>query len=175
MSLSSSNENSGDSRTSYYATQQQAHMQYQIHQQQLQLQHQIQQQQQQQVYNNTSSRYPNQNHYQHPPLTSIFPSIYSDTNNYMSNTQIGLMSAPNQLPINSSNSYSSVQRQIQQDWNNREYIAVILSNIKKLTDFLNTFELSCRSKLANLDEKLTKLEKQIDFVEAKVTKGETLN
>jgi uncharacterized protein len=71
--------------------------------------------------------------------------------------------------------YSSVQKQIQQDWSNREYIEVIISNIKKLTDFLNSFELSCRSKLAMLDEKLTKLEHQIDFVEAKVTKGETLN
>ncbi len=71
--------------------------------------------------------------------------------------------------------YSSVQRQIQQDWSNREYIEVVTSNIKKLTDFLNSFELSCRSKLAILDEKLTKLERQIDFVEAKVTKGETLN
>ena len=70
---------------------------------------------------------------------------------------------------------SSVQRQIQQDWSNREYIEVIISNIKKLTDFLNSFELSCRSKMAMLDEKLTKLERQIDFVEAKVTKGETLN
>lgn len=71
--------------------------------------------------------------------------------------------------------FSSVQRQIQQDWSNREYIEVILSNIKKITDFLNTFDLSCRSKLAMLDEKLTKLEREIDFVEARVTKGETLN
>lgn len=78
--------------------------------------------------------------------------------------------------LNSTNSqYSSVQKQIQQDWSNREYIEVIISNIKKLTDFLNSFELSCRSKLAILDEKLSKLEHQIDFVEAKVTKGETLN
>ena len=73
------------------------------------------------------------------------------------------------------NNYSCVQKQIQQDWSNREYIEVIISNIKKLTDFLNSFELSCKSKLAMLDEKLTKLERQIDFVEAKVTKGETLN
>lgn len=71
--------------------------------------------------------------------------------------------------------YSSVQKQIQQDWSNREYIEVIVSNIKKLTDFLNTFELSCRSKMAILDEKLTKLERQIDFAEAKVSKGEPLN
>ena len=76
---------------------------------------------------------------------------------------------------NNPSQYSSVQRQIQQDWSNREYIEVIVSNIKKLTDFLNTFELSCRSKMAILDEKLTKLERQIDYVEAKVSKGEPLN
>ena len=73
------------------------------------------------------------------------------------------------------NIYSSVQRQIQQDWTNREYIEVIVSNIKKITDFLNSFELSCRSKMAILDEELNKLERKIDFVEAKVTKGDTLN
>jgi uncharacterized protein len=77
--------------------------------------------------------------------------------------------------VQSGSHYSTVQKQIQQDWSNREYIEVIISNIKKLTDFLNSFELSCKSKLAMLDEKLTKLERQIDFVEAKVTKGETLN
>ena len=85
------------------------------------------------------------------------------------------MSSQSSAPMPLMGNYSSVQRQIQQDWSNREYIEVITSNIKKLTDFLNTFELSCRSKMAMLDEKLTKLERQIDFVEAKVTKGETLN
>lgn len=168
-SLSSSNENSGDSRSSYYASQQHAQMQFHLHHQQQLL---IQQHQQQQALNFTAPRYTNQGHYQHPHLSNIFPNICAEAN-YMSNNQLGLMSGINQ--VSSPNSYSSVQRQIQQDWNNREYTAVILSNIKKLTDFLNTFELSCRSKLATLDEKLTKLERQIDFVEARVTKGETLN
>ncbi len=85
------------------------------------------------------------------------------------------MSSQASTPLGMNSNCSSIQRQIQQDWSNREYIEDITSNIKKLTDFLNTFELSCRSKMAMLDEKLTKLERQIDFVEAKVTKGETLN
>lgn len=34
---------------------------------------------------------------------------------------------------------SQVQRQIQQDWANREYIEVITTSIKKITDFLNSF------------------------------------
>uniref|UniRef100_A0A2S2R7G4 Putative tubulin polyglutamylase TTLL1 n=1 Tax=Sipha flava TaxID=143950 RepID=A0A2S2R7G4_9HEMI len=33
-----------------------------------------------------------------------------------------------------------VQKQIQQDWANREYIEVITGSIKKITDFLNSFE-----------------------------------
>ena len=76
----------------------------------------------------------------------------------------GSISAASSSGIGGGGHFSSVQRQIQQDWSNREYIEDILSNIKKITDFLNTFDLSCRSKLAILDEKLTKLEREIDFV-----------
>ncbi|KAB0359304.1 hypothetical protein FD755_009842 [Muntiacus reevesi] len=35
-----------------------------------------------------------------------------------------------------------VQREIHQDWANREYIEVITSSIKKIADFLNSFVLS---------------------------------
>ena len=145
--------------------------------------------------NTTSQNSSSHQHYQHPSIATVFPSIYADS--LMSNNQEASMiagagasnsslisgtgsvsGASNSIQGGASlmgNSYSSVQKQIQQDWSNREYIEVIISNIKKLTDFLNSFELSCKSKLAMLDEKLTKLERQIDFVEAKVTKGETLN
>ncbi|KAJ3650246.1 hypothetical protein Zmor_021944 [Zophobas morio] len=68
----------------------------------------------------------------------------------------------------------TVPKPIQQDWVNREYIEVITVSIKKITDFLNSFDLSCRSKLAVLNEKLTTLERKIDYLEACVTKGETL-
>jgi hypothetical protein len=38
----------------------------------------------------------------------------------------------------------TIQKQIQQDWANREYIEVITGSIKKITDFLNSFgELIC--------------------------------
>lgn len=33
----------------------------------------------------------------------------------------------------------AIQKQIQQDWANREYIEVITGSIKKITDFLNSF------------------------------------
>lgn len=86
----------------------------------------------------------------------------------------------------------AVQKQIQQDWVNREYIEIITISIKKITDFLNSFgklhkkcvttninksstflDLSCRSKLAGLNEKLTILERKIDYLEACVSKIKT--
>lgn len=33
----------------------------------------------------------------------------------------------------------AVQKQIHQDWANREYIEVITASIKRITDFLNSF------------------------------------
>ena len=65
---------------------------------------------------------------------------------------------------------SSVQNQIQQDWNNREFIEVITSSIKKITEFLNTFDMSARSRLAVLNQKLTKLERQVEYIEAQISK-----
>jgi len=68
-----------------------------------------------------------------------------------------------------------IQRQIQKDWANREYVEIITSSIKKITEFLNGFDLSCRSRLAVLNEKLTSLERRIEYIEARVTMGETVN
>ncbi|CAI5780677.1 protein BRICK1 [Podarcis lilfordi] len=67
-----------------------------------------------------------------------------------------------------------VQHKIHQDWANREYIEVTTSSIKKIADFLNSFDMSCRSHLAMLNEKLTVLERWIGYIETRVTKGETL-
>ncbi|XP_023234297.1 protein BRICK1 [Centruroides vittatus] len=68
----------------------------------------------------------------------------------------------------------AIQKQIQQDWANREYVEIITVSIKKIADFLNSFDMSCRSRLATLNEKLTSLERKIEYLEARVTKGETL-
>ena len=69
---------------------------------------------------------------------------------------------------------SSVQSQIQQDWNNREFVEVIASSIKKIAEFLNAFDLSARSRLAVLNQKLTRLERQVEYIEARVTKWRTI-
>ena len=66
---------------------------------------------------------------------------------------------------------SSVQSQIQQDWNNREFVETITSSIKKISEFLNAFDLSARSRLAMLNQKLTHLERQVDYIEARISKG----
>lgn len=70
---------------------------------------------------------------------------------------------------------SSVQSQIQQDWNNREFVEVIASSIKKIAEFLNAFDLSARSRLALLNQKLTHLERQVEYIEARVTKWTVLH
>ncbi|KAK8723507.1 hypothetical protein OTU49_011746, partial [Cherax quadricarinatus] len=84
---------------------------------------------------------------------------------FSKSTTINRMSARNQV----------ITQQIKQDWINREYIEVITSNIKRIAEFLNSFDMSCRSKLSQLNEKLTMLERRIEYLEARVTKGETLN
>ena len=65
---------------------------------------------------------------------------------------------------------TSMQGQIQQDWNNREFVEVITSSIKKIAEFLNAFDMSARSRLAVLNQKLTALERQVDYIEARVNK-----
>ena len=65
---------------------------------------------------------------------------------------------------------ASVQALVQQDWNNREFIEIITTSIKNITEFLNAFDLSARSRLATLNEKLTYLERQVDYIEAMIPK-----
>ena len=48
---------------------------------------------------------------------------------------------------------------LQADWVNREYIELITGSIKRIADFLNSFDMSCRSRLSVLNEKLTYLGK----------------
>ena len=38
----------------------------------------------------------------------------------------------------------NLQRQTQADWVNREYIDLIAGSIKRIADFLNSFDMSCR-------------------------------
>ena len=57
---------------------------------------------------------------------------------------------------------------------NREYIELVSGSIKRMADFLNSFDTSCRSRLSDLDEKLTRLERKVTFLEAR-THGGTID
>lgn len=46
---------------------------------------------------------------------------------------------PADSSLNMAGQEDPVQREIHQDWANREYIEVITSSIKKIADFLNSF------------------------------------
>ena len=55
-----------------------------------------------------------------------------------------------------------------QDWDNREVVEIIQMNILTITAFLNKFDSSTRYKLARINEKLSKLERALDFCESAV-------
>lgn len=57
---------------------------------------------------------------------------------------------------------------VQQDWEEREFVEVIQLNILQIATFLNTMELTIKGKLANLNDRLLVIERQIHFVEANV-------
>ena len=52
-----------------------------------------------------------------------------------------------------------------------EYIELIAGSIKRISDFLNSFDTSCRSRLSNLNQKLTAIERKVDYLEAKVARN----
>ncbi|KRY85624.1 Protein BRICK1 [Trichinella pseudospiralis] len=72
-------------------------------------------------------------------------------------------------------SQSDVKIELQEDWDNRDIAALISHNVKKISDFLCNFELSCKYKINLVNERLNSLEKKIEYLEANVTKSDTLN
>uniref|UniRef100_A0AC35FCZ7 Uncharacterized protein n=1 Tax=Panagrolaimus sp. PS1159 TaxID=55785 RepID=A0AC35FCZ7_9BILA len=70
--------------------------------------------------------------------------------------------------MNVGNIQLSVQRQLKEDWDNREYIQLISDNIKNIAEFLTQFEVSCKGRLAQIDDAISKVERQLDFLEALV-------
>lgn len=57
---------------------------------------------------------------------------------------------------------------IQRDWNNRDFVETIQLNILQISEFLNEFERSTKTKLASVNEKMSKLERTIEYCEAAV-------
>ena len=57
---------------------------------------------------------------------------------------------------------------ISADWLSREFQQNIQYNIQQVATLLHTFDTSTRFKLAQLNEKLTKIERQMEYVEASI-------
>ena len=61
-----------------------------------------------------------------------------------------------------------VVQTIQEDWENRELVEIVQMNLLTITNFLNRFDTSARYKLARINEKLSKLERSLDYCESAV-------
>eukprot|EP00013_Stygamoeba_regulata_P023165 CAMPEP_0177651308 /NCGR_PEP_ID=MMETSP0447-20121125/12469_1 /TAXON_ID=0 /ORGANISM="Stygamoeba regulata, Strain BSH-02190019" /LENGTH=75 /DNA_ID=CAMNT_0019154361 /DNA_START=112 /DNA_END=339 /DNA_ORIENTATION=- len=62
----------------------------------------------------------------------------------------------------------STKTHVQTDWEQREFIEAVNVNMRKITEFLNKFDVSTRFRLAKVNEKLTKLERQVAFLEGRL-------
>ena len=54
------------------------------------------------------------------------------------------------------------------DWNERDYVENIQLNILQIAKFLNEFERCTKFKLACVNEKMTKLERTIEYCESSI-------
>ncbi|BBN08239.1 chromosome 3 open reading frame 10 [Marchantia polymorpha subsp. ruderalis] len=64
------------------------------------------------------------------------------------------------------NNSVSVGIAVQADWDNRHFSNSLSLNVRRLFEFLLQFETATKSKLATLNEKLTVLERQLEYLEA---------
>lgn len=76
---------------------------------------------------------------------------------------------------NTGTTASAYTKMIVNDWDDREFIEVIQLNVLQMTKFLNEFDMSMRYKLGNLNNKLTKLERSIEYCEGCIKNSETTN
>eukprot|EP01080_Neovahlkampfia_damariscottae_P001178 gene1178-10692_t len=57
---------------------------------------------------------------------------------------------------------------IKENFDNREYIEKVSQNILRITEFLNKFEFVTRTKLNDLNQKLSVIERKMEYIEAAV-------
>ncbi|KAI6176023.1 hypothetical protein M3Y97_00753800 [Aphelenchoides bicaudatus] len=62
-----------------------------------------------------------------------------------------------------------IQKQLGDDWDNREFNYLVAEQVKKIADTLGQFCFSCQNKLSVLNDKVTTLERKIDLLEARVS------
>jgi len=63
---------------------------------------------------------------------------------------------------------SATSGAVQKDWETREVVEIVQLNVVQIVSFLNQFDNSVRSKLSLLHEKLTRLERSVELVEASI-------
>jgi len=73
-----------------------------------------------------------------------------------------------QLGVASQLHREALQRRTQGDWANREFAELMTGSIKRIADFLTAFHLSCSSRLSDLNSRLTRMERKMEYLEAKV-------
>jgi len=85
------------------------------------------------------------------------------------------------MSVSCNNQYGSLKQpipshaiQFKEDWDNREFVHLVADNVKHIADFLGQFEFSCKGKLAALNDSITLLERKVEYLEARLTRGETL-
>ncbi len=61
---------------------------------------------------------------------------------------------------------SDYPNEIREDWATREHIETICTSLKTVVEFLNRFHSSCRLRLAEMDNRLKRLEKKIERLDA---------
>ncbi|KAI6198300.1 Complex 1 LYR protein and Methyltransferase type 11 domain containing protein [Aphelenchoides fujianensis] len=69
------------------------------------------------------------------------------------------------MPLNSGVT-TSIQQQLSADWDNREFNYLIAEQVKQIADNVGQFYLTSLNKLASLNDKVTRLERKIEFLEA---------
>ncbi|KAI6187408.1 hypothetical protein M3Y98_00240000 [Aphelenchoides besseyi] len=72
------------------------------------------------------------------------------------------------MPFNAG-ATTSIQQQLSADWDNREFNYVISEYVKRIADTVGQFYLSSQNKLATLNDKVTRLERKVEFLEANVS------
>ena len=60
----------------------------------------------------------------------------------------------------------NMSAEFQADWENRQFIQDIQYNFMKITNFLNKFDITTRYRLSVINEKLTRLEREVQYLDA---------
>ena len=67
--------------------------------------------------------------------------------------------------LQSMSDIASIRQAVEKDFNNRDFAQNISLGMMRVVRFLNTFHSNVRGRLADLNQKLTQLERRLAFIE----------